>query len=137
MKPFETVDHTADLALVVRGATLAELLQNAASGMFSQIADLSAERPSRGEHRWSLEGEEPEELLMAWLRELLFEHETEGLVFTDFSVAVEGQYELQATARAGGLRGDEPLTAIKAVTYHDLRIERLGDHWQVKIVFDL
>jgi len=32
---------------------------------------------------------------------------------------------------------DEPLTAVKAVTYHDLRIVQAHGRWEVKVVFDL
>ena len=38
MKPFELIDHTADVGIKVWGSTLTELFENAAKGMFSVIA---------------------------------------------------------------------------------------------------
>ena len=40
------VDHTADWAIRVRGATLPELFVNAATGMYELMADLPAVMPS-------------------------------------------------------------------------------------------
>ena len=137
MLPFEVVDHTADLALVARGSTLSELCENAARGLFTQIADLSQERPLGERTEIRLAAAEQEELLLGWLRELLFLQETEHCVFTDFSVRVEGCYRLVGSAQRGALLADEPLTVVKAVTYHDLRIVQVHGRWEVKVVFDL
>jgi len=137
MLPFEVVDHTADLAIVARGGTLAELCENAARGLFAQIADLSQERPLGERVEIRLEAVEQEELLLAWLRELLFLQETEHCVFTDFSVRAEARYRLVGSAQRGALLADEPLTVVKAVTYHDLRIVQAHGRWEVKVVFDL
>jgi SHS2 domain-containing protein len=137
MLPFEVVDHTADLALVARGRTLSELCENAARGLFTQIADLSQERPPGERTEIRLAAAEQEELLLGWLRELLFLQETEHCVFTDFSVRVEGRYRLVGSAQRGALLADEPLTVVKAVTYHDLRIVQVHGRWEVKVVFDL
>ena len=38
MKPYEYLEHTADMGLLVRGKNLSELLQNAAQGLFETIA---------------------------------------------------------------------------------------------------
>jgi SHS2 domain-containing protein len=38
MKPYEYVEHTADMGLLVRGKSLPDLLKNAAQGLFETIA---------------------------------------------------------------------------------------------------
>ena len=37
MKPYEYLEHTADMGLVVRGKNLSELLTHAAQGLFETI----------------------------------------------------------------------------------------------------
>ena len=50
MKPFEFIDHTADVGIKAWGATLTELFENSAKGMFSVIAKegRKAQGPRRG-----------------------------------------------------------------------------------------
>lgn len=136
-KPFETVDHTADLALVVQGRTLSDLFRHAAEGLMAQLVHPDVPRRRRTRRRWTLTAPTVEDLLVAWLRELLFAQDVEGLAFMDFTVAVTDETNLTAAATAADRLPDEPLTDIKAVTYHDLEVVRVDDRFQVKLVFDL
>ncbi len=85
--PYEEVPHTADWALRARGRTLAELFANAARGMYVLMAEeLPAEAPVT--RAVEAEAASAEGLLVAWLNELLYLTEREGVVFTDFRVEV-------------------------------------------------
>ena len=80
--PYEEVDHTADYALVARGRTFPELLLNASVGLCHLLADVAA-LPAPAERR-AVRARAPsrERLLVGWLRELLFLHETEDVAFS-------------------------------------------------------
>ena len=80
MKPYEYLEHTADMGLKVFGEDLTALLTNAAQGLFETIAvvDTIDETASVQIH---VTAESVEELFVAWLDELNFRHETEAIFF--------------------------------------------------------
>ena len=120
---FEEIEHTADVGVRAYGATASEIFESAAVGMFSLIADLSTVKP-RGEEEIRLAAENLPDLLVKWLSELLFLHETEKVLFREFHVQIRGT---SLEARARGERIDkarhELKLAIKAVTYHRLSVD--------------
>ena len=132
--PYEEVEHTADLALRVRGANLRELFTNAAKGMFALISD---ERPALAErHTVSLESLDTEALLVDWLNELLYLAETQGQILGDFRLRELTPARLEAEvwgARAGNIK-----KVIKAATFSGLAIQEIGQGgYEVTIVFDV
>ena len=135
--PFEIWEHTADAGVVARGATLADAFAHAAEGMYALMVDLSQveEREARD---ISVEGDDPEHLLVNWLLELLFLTDVEGLVFRRFEVEIEGD---RLRARAYGEPLDParhaPAAAVKAVTRHGLEISRENGAYRVRVLFDI
>src|SRR4030066_1827488 len=77
----------ADTGILAHGASLAEVFENAAFGMFDLVFDLRGVTASEG-CRVAVEAETREELLGAWLSGLLAEAEIRGLALARF--AVEG-----------------------------------------------
>ena len=131
---FEEVDHTADIAIRVRGRDLAELFANGAYGMACQMADLDAVN-QEVEHLIELEAYDAETLLVSWLGELLYVSERDGCVFTDFDVLEVTPTRLRAVVRGGPVR--ERRQHIKAATFSDLKIVRTGEGYEATIVFDV
>ena len=76
---------------------------------------------------------------MAWLTELLYLHEVQGLLFCDFSVAEVARGIVTGVAR--GERFNEKRhaikTIVKAVTYHQLQIREQDGRWHSQIIFDI
>jgi len=132
---FEELNHTADVGIRAYGATVEELFVNAAVGMFSLIVELETVKP-RGEVEVRVTAEDLETLMVNWLQELLFLHETQHLVFCDFDVAIE---KLDLTGRARGeaidKRRHELKLAVKAVTYHRLKVD--PEKGVAEIIFDI
>ncbi len=81
----------------------------------------------------------PDALLVAWLNELLYRIETDGIVFSSFSV--EGLTHRYVSARVQGEPLDrqrhEPRLDVKAATYHGLSVRRLEDRWEATVVLDV
>jgi len=134
---FEVIDHTADQAIRAYGKDLAQAFENAAYGMFSLMAELDTVPQDRS---WKIEAEadSPEDLLVAWLSELLFTAETENVVLAWFQIQSLEKWRLKGEARGGPLtskvkRAGAP---VKAVTYHDLTVEH-NDLWKLRITFDV
>ena len=134
---YDILSHTADTAIIAYGATLPELFENAAFGMFDLMVDLAGVR-SAASRPVVAAGDDPESLLVAWLSELLVISEADDLVFSWF--AVDRLEEGGVQGSAGGappsgmeLRGPP----IKGVTYHDLAVVEIPDGWWARLVFDV
>jgi SHS2 domain-containing protein len=140
--PFEQVEHTADLAYLVRGRSLEELFENAALGMFSFLTD-PATVEEREEERIQAAGSDDEECLVTWLQELLYRYEVRHRLYRWFRVLRAGVPEVRALAWGEEVdpRRHPVFRDIKAATYHDLRITRSplqeGGLYQVRIVLDI
>lgn len=132
--PFEEIEHTADLALRVRGRDLAELLMHAAMGMLA----LSAVKFSTHEGRritLELSAADGEQLLVLWLEELLYGMEMRGVAYQDFALTAHDGPGLKATMREVELESIG--RQIKAVTFHDLRIITTQEGLEATVVFDV
>jgi SHS2 domain-containing protein len=131
---FVEVEHTADWAIRVRGATLPELFVNAAMGMYSLMVDLASMMPTI-ERAVEVKGVDAEALLVNWLNELVYHTEMDGEVFCKFHIESFEPTYLRAQVQAG--RGVELKKQIKAVTFHNLQIIRTGNGYEVTVVFDV
>ncbi|MFO7707227.1 MAG: archease [Desulfobacterales bacterium] len=132
---FEEIEHTADRALRIHGTTWAEFLVNAARGMNSILAAAPGRAPGRESRSVDLQAIDAESLLVAWLSELAFWAETESLVFDQFVFQ-----ELDATRVKSTVTGStaEKLDRhVKAVTYHDLHIQKDAAGFCATVVFDV
>ncbi len=138
MHSFEFVEHTADIGIRARGDSLAELLVACAEGMFSILVEGGEVREGSA-IEIALEAEDAEELVHAWLRELLFRFSAEGFVAARFDIHEATPTRLRATCRG------EPFdparhqggTEIKAVTYHGFKVEQTPDGWVAEVLFDV
>ncbi|MDP3790387.1 MAG: archease [Candidatus Omnitrophota bacterium] len=137
-KRFEIVDHTADIAIKAYGSTLKELFQNAALGMFNILADLEGIKPST-EIAVKADGIDKEELLIAWLEELLYNFYTKNIIFSEFNITELTDTDLAAKVKGRfiGENRNRLKTEIKAATRHGLKINKNGDMYEVQIVFDV
>ncbi len=132
---YEELDHTADVGIRAYGATLEELFGNAAAGMFSVIADPEKVKPV-GEVEVRVQGGDLVELMVNWLQELLFLHETQHLLLCEFDVALDG-LTLRAHARGERIdkRRHELRAVVKAVTYHHLKVD--PKKGVAEVIFDI
>jgi SHS2 domain-containing protein len=131
---FVEVEHTADWSIRVSGATLPELFINAATGMYSLMADIASVAPTTG-REIEVTSADVEALLVKWLNELLYHTEMNGEVFCDFCVEAFEPTHLRAIAKAG--RGLKLKKQIKAVTFHNLQIIPTDNGYEATVVFDV
>jgi SHS2 domain-containing protein len=135
---FETFDHTADLGLRIRAPDLKTLFAEAAQALFSAIVDnLDAVNPKE-RIDVQINGQEREYLLFDWLRELLYRFDVEHRLFSRFDVTVN---EAGLTGSAWGEKFDaerhELGHEVKAITYHELKVERTADGWLAEVIVDI
>ena len=135
---YETFEHTADLGLRIRAATLDELFAEAGQALFAAILeDLATVNPhERADVH--LDGDDRAYLLVDWLKELLYRFDTEHLVFGRFAVRVS---DTGVTGTAWGERLDPARHMlsheVKAITYHGLRVEPDAGGWLAEVIVDI
>jgi SHS2 domain-containing protein len=136
MKPYELIEHTADVGVKAYGKTVAEAFEHAAKGMFDIITDESSIDPV-GQYDIQLEAPDREQLLVDWLSKLLFLNGAENLVFGRFQVTLVGN---RLSASVFGEKYDTKKhrmgVEIKAVTYHIVQVHEEEPIF-VQVLFDI
>jgi SHS2 domain-containing protein len=130
---FEEISHTADWSARVWAEDLPSLFAEAARAMYSLSGTVAGNGP-RLKRAFQVEEADPESLLVAFLSELLYYQEQENLTFEVLDLRVATQWlkvEMEGTQIASSDK------AIKAVTYHNLKIEKTNDGFETTIVFDV
>ena len=131
---FEEISHTADWAVRVWGQDLPSLFAESARAMNALAGTVIEPRP-RLERMFESEGTDLESLLVAFLSELVYCQEQENLAFDTFELKFEGDQRLKAQMEGAPIASTDK--AIKAVTYHNLKIEETSRGYEVIIVFDV
>ena len=134
---YEVLAHTADTGIVAYGVTVSEVFENAALAMFDLMFGPGG--GGAGEPlRLQVQSPTVEDLLVDWLSTLLYEAESRDLAFRSFEVDVPDDWQAIGWAR-GVPSGQLELIGppVKAVTYHDLVIERTSAGWRAQVVFDV
>ncbi|MFN7036422.1 MAG: archease [Bellilinea sp.] len=130
---FEELQHTADWALRVWAPDRAELFRQAALGM-NTLMGLNFEEEPGGRVDLHLTAEDDESLLVSFLNEILFYLEIDRIGFEDFPLKLNGN-RLDAELWGKPIRSIEK--PIKAVTFHNLVVERGADGLEARLVFDV
>jgi SHS2 domain-containing protein len=136
---FYTVfEHTADVGIEVTAGSREEMFEHAALAMidlmFESVPDGATET-----RIVMVVGEKPDELLIAWLNELIYIYCVERLVFTSFSEVklTESMFMVRAHGERIDLDKHAMEMEIKAATYHGFSIEADGDGFKARIIFDV
>ncbi len=134
MKRFEEIPHTADWSFRAFGKDRRELFENAAFAIFSLEG---ADRRAKTEISRTIDviGIDYESLLVNWLTELLWLQESNRETYHRFQIETITPTELRA--QVFGTAITQLNKAIKAVTYHNLKIEQTADGWQAVVVVDV
>lgn len=127
---YRFTEHTAELEL--------ELEADSPEGVFEEARRAFVELAGTGigetvERQVSIEATDLPALLAAWLDELVFLADAEGVVAESAQLLLEGS---RLTGCVQGRRG-EPRPLVKGVTLHRLRFRRESDGWRGRIVLDV
>ena len=138
MKSYKILDHTADIGIEVCGKTKKEALANTVEAMFDLIADSENISVVQEKHL-TITGADTADMLINLLREALYMFYSQAWLCKKCEIL-----ELSAEKIVAKISG-EPYDAkkhqlkmeIKAVTYHTLKIERMGNGWRARVIFDV
>ena len=130
---FEEIPHTADWAIRVCADDLEGLLAESARGM-NWLAGAELTGDQREKRTFEAEGPDGESLLVAFLSELVYYAEQENMGFDDFEIGIKND-RLKVEMTGAPLKSLSK--AIKAVTWHNLKIKETARGLEVEIVFDV
>jgi len=137
-KTFRLFDHTADLGVEIFGGSREALFVHAALAVVELTSDLERIDPAV-ERCFAVEGADLNDLFVNFLREILYLINGDGFLMREVTVEMKDPCHLRAM-----LRG-EPFTPkkhrinqeIKAVTYHQVSVEKTKKGWKGRVIFDV
>jgi SHS2 domain-containing protein len=138
MKPYRVFDHTADLGVEVFGKTEKDLFMNAAFAVYDLMADLqTVERKTI--RRIAVEGSDREDLLVNYLREVLYLFNGEKILLKSFSIDEIDDRHLTGKAEGEVFNPAKHRIKreIKAVTYHRTEVKEKPGGWYGRVIFDV
>jgi SHS2 domain-containing protein len=130
----------ADRAVEVWGATLEDLFATSARALAELMADpATLGEPAR--HMVEAAADSPELLLFDFLSEILFLKDRDRVILAAAEVHLQGEspWRLAATLTGGTVDPERTRRGIdvKAVTLHELVVEKCAEGWHGQFVLDL
>ncbi len=138
----KVIDHTADTGIRASAPTIEALFQVCALGMMEIIMEGSSCKEEKPVIKYpiTIKGNDKEDLLYAFLSEILYLFDGESIIPLGFkSSKLENCIFFSTTLE--GIHFDEKIhdigTEIKAITFHNLKIEKIENRWQTDVIFDI
>ncbi|MCD6586335.1 MAG: archease [Desulfobacteraceae bacterium] len=135
---YELIDHTADIGIRVTETSIKNLFETAAHAMFEQITE-PAKLNGTHTKKIHVKGIDPPDLLINWLRELLWCWTIDNCLVRKVAINVINNNHLSAKISYDKFdpKTHEILKDIKAVTYHDASVVQTDAGWEATIIFDV
>jgi len=131
---------TADAAFEVEADDLNQLFRESAEATFAIMTGLSAIKPE-SHKAIKLSAEKIDQLLFDWLSELVYLMDKEQIIFSKFEVRIKKNklYELEAKAWGDKIdvKKQDLKAEVKAITYHQFKVEQRGESWYARVVVDI
>ena len=140
MDKYKYLEHTVDVIFEAYGFKLETAIENSAQAMFDTIAD---NHQLIDDEFFDVEevGETLEDLIVNVLNDLLSESDSRELFLKYFKVTSFKQspagYELKGTAHGCEMKPELGGTTVKAVTYHECKVEKKGHIWTIHVLLDI
>ncbi len=135
---YQVIDHTADLGIIVKGTDVEDLFIRAAQAMTHLMVkgDISEKIATRDV---LIEGEDFPDLMVRWLGEILYLFEGENFIVHSIEIKSISAIQLKSILSLTGFEPEyhEVLREIKAVTYHQISVDKANDGWEAKVIFDV
>jgi len=135
---YRILEHTADTGFEVRGDTREKVFEVAALAFFHlmwRIGDPKISQPEIIE----VTGRDMKELLVNFLEEFLYLYDAKRLVCSQLKVTTVTDTKICAQAWLQEFNDDrdQELLGVKAVTYHQLSINKKGHKWLAQVFLDI
>lgn len=139
MEPSYTFfDHTADMGITIRAPSLPRLLAPAGEALNAAIGQLAAGGDSRA-LSLELQGSTSAELLRDYLGELLILFERDRRMVLRVQVLTYCDKRLSATLFTQAIDDQRSVyhREVKAITYHELRVQEISGGYEASVILDI
>lgn len=135
---YRMIDHTADFGMEIRGRDAAALFEEAAKALFDLLTAPVNFKGDRS-HSIHVTGDDWPDLMVNWLRELLYMFNGDERILCDVSIISIDKNRLQATitSETYAPQRHEIRNEIKAVTYHQIDVGPYTKGWRARVIFDV
>ena len=137
-RPYRIIPHTADFGIQVFGDSISHLFCNAGYAMYDLIAK-TGRLAAAGDTELVISGMDWPDLMVNWLRELLYLWTDEKKLVSCIEITAISEYRLTAEIKFDyyDKRRHRIHHEIKAVTYHQIQVAQVDSVFFAQIIFDL
>ena len=137
-KSYRVTARQSELAVKVVGNSQADLFANSAFALFDVMTDL--EKVEVKERLpLEVEGADRDDLLVNWMRELLYFYQGSGYMLKEFNIREVKDTLLKAEVCGEKIDPDrhETRKEISAVAYNQGRMQKTGNQWTAQLIFEI
>ena len=137
-KKYRVIRKSSELSIRLAGDSLPQLLADAGFALFDLMVDLEAVEAQESV-TLEVEGLDNDDLMVNWIRELLYEYQASGFVLKEFEIHEAGEFFVRAEARGEKYDPDrhEERETIAAVDERLSHLGKMGSQWTAQVGFEL
>ena len=137
-KKYKVIRRSTELSIRLSGDSRTRILADAGFALLDLLVDLSSVE-IRESITLEVEGVDNDDLLVNWMRELLYEYETSGYMLKEFDIQEAGEFLVRVEARGEKFDPDrhEEREAIGAVAERVSHLGKMGSLWTAQVSFEL
>ena len=138
IKRYRITPHHSELAVKVFGSSQLELFQNSGWALFDVTTDIE-KIETKDCVPLEVEGSDRDDLLVNWVRELLYLYQGSGYLLKEFRISELGDKMMKAEACGEKIDPDrhEIKKEIVAIAYDKSRMVKTGDQWTAQLIFEV
>jgi SHS2 domain-containing protein len=137
-KNYRLTTRQSELAVRVIGNSQADLFANSAFALFDVMTDVD-KIDIKEELPLEVEGMDRDDLLVNWMRELLYLYQGSGYMLKEFRIHDVKDTVLKAAVCGEKIDPDrhEIRKEISAVAYNQGRMQKTGNQWTAQLIFEI
>lgn len=137
-KNYRLNKHQSEIAVRVIGDSQADLFINSAFALFDVMADIQTIE-SKERLPLEVEGTDRDDLMVNWVRELLYLYHSSGYLLREFQVREVKDTIVRAEVCGEKIDPDrhEIKQEITSVAFHKSRMEKTGNQWTAHLIFEI
>jgi len=137
-KKYRLTTRQSELAVKVTGGSQADLFANSAFALFDVMLDVE-KIEIKERLPLEVEGADRDDLLVNWMRELLYLYQGSGYLLKEFVIREVKDTSVKAEVCGEKIDPDrhEIKQEIAAVAYHQSRMTKTGSQWTAQLIFEV
>ena len=137
-KRYRLTTRQSELAVKVTGGSQADLFANSAFALFDVMSDVE-KIDVKERLPLEVEGADRDDLLVNWMRELLYLYQRSGYMLKEFVIREVKDTSVKAEVCGEKIDPDrhEIKQEIAAVAYNQSRMTKTGNRWTAQLIFEV